>query len=56
MLGVIAAVLAVLVFFLKLIGVALGDVDMVVLGLLFMALALALGYVPWPVWRNRNGP
>lgn len=40
------ALLAALCFFLKLIGVNLGNVDLVVLGLLFLSLAVAVLW--WP--------
>lgn len=49
--------LAALCFFLKLLGVTLGNVDLVVLGFLFIALHLAIGYVgPTLPWTRRTTP
>lgn len=48
------ALIAALVFFLALIDVGLGDVDMLVLGLFFVAVHLAFSWTPWGTWPNRN--
>jgi len=47
------AIIAALVFLLRLLGVTLGTVDLVVLGLFFLALHLAFeGYIPTPWHRG----
>jgi len=48
------AIIAAVVFLLELLGVHLGDVNMTVLGLFFVALALAFGgFTPWVVRRSQ---
>lgn len=47
------ALIALICFILALFHVALGSVDLVVLGLCFVALQLAFGSVlAWPTWRR----
>lgn len=51
------AAIAALVFFLALLKVNIPNVDMVILGLLFVALHLAFAWYPWRAWTNpRNNP
>lgn len=47
------ALIALICFVLALFHVALGSIDLVILGFCFMALQLAFGWgVPWPVTRR----
>jgi len=47
------AVVALIIFILRLFGVAIGSIDLVVLGLAFVAAHLAFGVPLWPAgWRG----
>jgi predicted permease len=50
----IFAVIAAVIFLLKLVKVEIGDVDLVVLGLFFTAVHLAVAGSPIRVWGSRN--
>jgi hypothetical protein len=50
------ALIAALIFFLALLGVEFGDVNMMMLGLMFVAIHLAFSWWPFPTPWRRNSP